>query len=144
MNGRVLSLAVVLGLSSIAVGSSHAAPNTELEAWDGDEDVELFSAVLTARTCAEALMEHGDMRSVSTCSPLEAAINGYALFDPMEDEVYLIEAGSIRQFELERGFGGRADLSGLVIGTLDDTPVIRPDEYFITPKPKPGAFKGCL
>jgi len=52
---------------------------------------------------------------------------------------------SIHRFELERAFGGgRIDFVGTVVEAQDGIGVVSLSEYLINPRPKPGAFKGCL
>ncbi len=42
--------------------------------------------------------------------------------------------------------GGSVDITGKVksIDKKDKVPLVEVTEYRVTPKPKPGAFKGCL
>jgi len=145
-----LNLAVV-GSSAhagSATSTAQSAAQTTQEGvllpWDGEEEVELYSAVLTAASCAVALAEGADPSLVTFCSPADAVTGRFALFDPAEQQVYLLQLGSIYRFQLEQGFGGSMDIFGMVVGVRDGLPVIKPEEYSITPKPKPGAFKGCL
>ena len=133
--------AAVAGLSAPHTFSAETGP---LGAWDGEEEVDLYSAVVTARSCAERMMETGDLTIKSSCSPIEGAKTGFAIYDAVEEQVFLIDPAAIHMFELEHGFGGSIDIYGEVKGTLAGLPVITPEEYSITPKPKPGAFKGCL
>lgn len=118
-----------------------------MEDWDGDEDdaeVELYSTVITAIDCARRMEEEEDPAELTKCSPLDAARSGFAIYDPAEEELYLLDPESFHQFELEHGFAGSMDISGSIVGTRGDLPVLKPDDYSITPKPPPGAFKGCL
>ncbi|MCA9545652.1 MAG: hypothetical protein KC613_14705 [Myxococcales bacterium] len=119
----------------------------KLEKWDGDADeaeVELYSTVITAVACAKQLAEESDPDILKRCSPLDAARSGFAIYDPAEQELYLLDPKSFHQFELERGFGGSMDITGKIIGARDELPVLKSEDYTITPKPPPGAFKGCL
>ncbi len=131
-------------VSTLTLPHTYEPPTGPLGDWDGDAYVEMYSAVITARSCAQEMMDTGDLTLAARCSPIEGARTGFAIFDPVEAQVYLIEASAIAMFELEHGFGGSIDLSGDVKGTLDGIPVVQPEDYTISPKPKPGAFKGCL
>jgi hypothetical protein len=139
-------IAVVLSGAVANLSMPHVAkaPSGPMGAWDGESEVDIYSAVITARSCAEKMMDTGDLTIHSSCSPLESARTGFAIYDPMEEQVYLLDASVLHTFELEHGFGGSMDVYGQVKGTLDGLPVITPEDYTISPKPKPGAFKGCL
>ncbi|MCB9737891.1 MAG: hypothetical protein H6747_01410 [Deltaproteobacteria bacterium] len=115
-----------------------------LQEADEEEEVELYSAQLTAYPCAVRAAKEGTAVIGPECSPMEAVTHGFALLDPQEKKVFLVKEGSVYRFELEHGFGGRVDISGNVVGTRGGVPVIAPESYTITPKPKAGAFKGCL
>ena len=116
-----------------------------MKPWEGDDDeVELFSAAVTAVPCARDVAKTGNLSELSLCSPRLAATRGIALVDPQEKGLYLIDPKSIYAYELEQGFKGAMDISGTIIGQRGGIPVIKPEEYTIRPKPKAGAFKGCL
>ena len=68
------------------------------------------------------------------------------MFDVTEEAYYYVQASkdSVYYYELLEGYDGSMDASGVVVGEKDGIPVIKLDEYEITPKPKPGFFKGCL
>lgn len=141
-----LPAAVVATTAAITLTMPHTyePPKGPLGDWDGDDYAEMYSAVITARSCAQEMYDTGDLTLASRCSPIEGARTGFAVFDPVEEQIYLIDHASISMFELEHGFGGSIDLSGDIQGTVDGIPVIVPEDYSISPKPKPGAFKGCL
>ncbi|MCO4760331.1 MAG: hypothetical protein KC502_02430 [Myxococcales bacterium] len=121
------------------------AKDQPLKPFTGDDDeVELFSAAITAVPCAKGAAKTGVMGELSLCSPRLAATRGIALVDPQEKGVYLIDDKSIYAYELEQGFKGAIDISGTIVGLRGGIPVIKPEEYTIRPKPKAGAFKGCL
>ncbi|MEY3015203.1 MAG: hypothetical protein RIT45_3938 [Pseudomonadota bacterium] len=115
-----------------------------LEDYEGEEEVELYSAQLTAYPCAVRAAREGSAVIGPECSPMDTLTHGFALLDPAEKKVFLVKAESIYRFELEHGFGGRVDISGTIVGTRGGVPVIAPESYTITPKAKAGAFKGCL
>jgi len=131
----MLLLAVVLVANTAVIAE---------EEDDEDNEVELYSAVITAKSCAEKAEETGNFELLASCPPVEAAKSGYVVFDVSEGEYYYIKLGKIFQYELDEGFGGSMDITGVVVGEKDGIPVIEPEEYSITPKPKPGFFKGCL
>lgn len=109
-----------------------------------EQEVELYSATITALSCALQVKESGRLGDLSICPPAEAIKSGYVAFDVSEQEIYLFSNKSIFQFQLEMGFGGSIDLDGVVTNTEAGFPVLQLKEFTITPKPKPGAFKGCL
>jgi hypothetical protein len=130
----------------ILIAVIFAANTAVIAAEDEDEDneVELYSAVITAKSCAEKAEETGNFEILASCPPVEAAKTGYVIFDVSEGEYYYVKLGKIYQYELDEGFGGSIDITGVIVGEKDGIPVIEPEEYTITPKPKPGFFKGCL
>ena len=136
-------LAIGVAIAATSVSTLPPAPGP-LVRWDGEEEVDLYSAVIPATSCAHRIADTGDLGVISACSPMEAARSGFAIYDPVEGQVYTIDSSAIYQFELEHGVGGSIDIYGLVKGARDGTPVIQPEEYSISPKPKPDAFKGCL
>ena len=108
------------------------------------EDVDLSSAVITAKSCAEKAKETGSFELLSSCPPAEAAKTGYVIYDVTENTFYAIAPKNVYYFELDEGFGGSIDASGKVVGKEGDIPVLEIKEYKISPKPKAGFFKGCL
>ncbi|MEN9799399.1 MAG: hypothetical protein RL653_3095 [Pseudomonadota bacterium] len=132
MKRACLSVLVVLSTAAFA-----AEP--------GDE-VELSSAPVTAASCAQKAIETGKLSLLNEC-PLDQAKTGLVVFDVAERAFYKLDPKSIRTSELERAFGGGSlDVTGKVVrlDTRDKVPVVEVTESRITPKPKAGAFKGCL
>lgn len=111
---------------------------------DVGEEVELSSAVITAKSCAEKAKETGSFELLSSCPPVEAEKTGYVIYDVTENTFYAIAPKNIYYFELDHGFGGNIDLTGKIVGKEGDLPVIEAQQYKISPKPKAGFFKGCL
>lgn len=111
---------------------------------DVGEEVELSSAVITAKSCAEKAKETGSFELLSSCPPVEAEKTGYVIYDVTENTFYAIAPKNIYYFELDHGFGGNIDVSGKIIGKEGELPVIEAQQYKISPKPKAGFFKGCL
>ena len=115
------------------------------EAMEDEEEVEIYSGVITAKSCAEKAQETGEFEILANCPPIEAAKSGYVIYDVTENEFYVPKLGKIYLYELDEGFGGSIDITGVIVGkTKDGISIIDPEEYEITPKPKPGFFKGCL
>lgn len=113
---------------------------------DPGEEVELSSAPVTALSCAQKAIETGKLDLLTSC-PLEETLKGLVVFDVAEMTFYKLEKKSIRTSELERAFGGGSiDVTGTVkrVDAKDKVAVVEVTEFRITPKPKPGAFKGCL
>ena len=118
-----------------------------LSEWEGDEDeseIEIYSAVITAASCAQKMAEEEDQTILEACGPMDAAQSGFALFDPAEGELYLLDPGSFYQYELEAGFQGSMDITAAIVGQRGALAVLKPEDYTITNKPAAGAFKGCL
>ncbi|WP_028950535.1 hypothetical protein [Sulfurihydrogenibium subterraneum] len=111
---------------------------------DVGEDVELSSAVITAKSCAEKAKETGSFELLSSCPPVEAEKSGYVIYDVTENTFYAIEPKNVYYFELDEGFGGSIDAKGKIVKKEGDLPVLEVQEYKISPKPKAGFFKGCL
>lgn len=108
------------------------------------EEIELSSAVITAKSCAEKARETGSFELLSSCPPVEAEKTGYVIYDVTENTFYGIAPKNIYYFELDHGFGGNIDISGKIVGKEGELQVIEAKEYKISPKPKAGFFKGCL
>lgn len=121
-----------------------ALAGPRLEPWTGETDVELFSAVITAGSCAVRMADEGNLGIVWTCPPVETYHSFFGLYEPVEGLAYYVDEGTIPTYELEAGFAGAIDLTGRVIGARGGVPVVVVDSYTIRPRPKPGAFKGCL
>jgi hypothetical protein len=116
-----------------------------LAAEPGDE-VELSSAPVTAASCAQKALETGKLSLLSAC-PLDQAKTGLVVFDVAERTFYKLDPKSIRTSDLERAYGGGSlDVTGKVVrvDARDNVPVVEVSESRVTPKPKAGAFKGCL
>lgn len=148
----VLSLAFILSSVSVPVNSPVYAEET---ADDEDNEVEFISAVITALSCAKEAEESGEFEVLASCPP-HKAFEGIkdiydnppqiVVFDVTEGEYYYVKPSkdSIYYSDLLEGFGGSIDGIGMIIGEKDGIPVVKLDEFEITPKPKPGFFKGCL
>ncbi len=126
-----------IALASFVGGLSFAGENV-------GEDVDLSSAIITAKSCAEKAKETGSFELLSSCPPAEAAKTGYVIYDVTENNFYAVAPKNVYFFELDEGFGGSIDASGKIVGKEGDLSVLEVKEYKITPKPKAGFFKGCL
>jgi len=153
LKNRFFSLLSIALLGTFLVLS----PNTVLAEEEDEEDneVELTSAVITAEVCAKEYLETGDADTLNKCAPHQAfegvkdIYNGnpkIVVVDITEGEVYKVKVGkdTIYYYELLEGFGGSLDGEGEIVAKDGETPVVKFSEYEITPKPKPGFFKGCL
>ena len=133
------------------------APNTVLADEDDEEDneIDLTSAVITAESCAKEYEETGNSDVLTSCPPHKAFEGVKDIYDGnpkivvvdvTEGEVYKVKVGkdTVYYYELLEGFGGSLDGEGEIVGKDGDIPVVKFSEYEITPKPKPGFFKGCL
>jgi len=147
-----LSLSVILGTT---VGHVQPVYAEEEVADEEENEVEFTSATITALACAKEAEETGDIEGLISCPPhkawegVEDIYTGepkIVVFDVTEEAYYYVQASkdSVYYYELLEGYDGSMDASGVVVGEKDGIPVIKLDEYEITPKPKPGFFKGCL
>ena len=111
---------------------------------DVGEEVEVTSGAITALSCAMEAQTTGKLDSLSNCS-MRDTVAGLVVYDIAMKDIYLLAPQAIHRFELERAFGGgRIDFLGTVIQEKDGIGVVSVTEYTINPRPKPGAFKGCL
>ena len=135
MRTSILTAGLSLGLLLLAQ-PSHAA--------DVGEEVEVNSGAITALSCAMAAKTKGTTDPISSCSMADT-LTGFAVFDMAMKEIYVLAPNKVHSFELERAFGGgRIDLVGTVVTNRDGIAELNVTEYTINPRPKPGAFKGCL
>jgi hypothetical protein len=110
------------------------------------EEIDVTSGVVTGLDCALAARETGDLRLLSSCPPAQAT-KGLVVFDVAEERIYRISPKKVFRWQLERAFGGGSiDFTGETVKVDPKTEVATVDvaEFSITPRPKPGAFKGCL
>lgn len=129
---RFVTLALVAALPALAV--------------DPGEEVELSSATVTAVSCAQKAAETGKLDLLTSC-PMEETQKGLVVFDVADMQIYRLAPKKVRLADLERAFGGGSiDITGVVktVDKKDGIPVVEVSEFRVTPKPKPGAFKGCL
>lgn len=115
-------------------------------ATDVGEEVELSSAPVTARSCAQKAIDTGNLELLTSC-PLNETLTGLVVFDVAEMAYYRLDPKSIRTSDLERAFGGGSlDVTGEVktLEGKEKVPVVSVSEFRVTDKPKAGAFKGCL
>ncbi len=110
------------------------------------EEVELSSAPVTGLSCAKKAIETGKLELLNSC-PLEEAPKGLVVFDVAEMQYYQLDPKTIRTSALERAYGGGSiDVTGKVkaVDKKSGLATVTVTEFRITPKPKAGAFKGCL
>lgn len=128
---------LILGSIMLALTAAASEPG---------EEVELSSAPVTALSCAQKVVQTGKLDLLTSC-PLEETAKGLVVFDVAEKQIYRLSSKSIRTSELERAYGGGSiDITGVVksVDKKDGIPLVEVKEFRVTPKPKPGAFKGCL
>ncbi|MDQ7055863.1 MAG: hypothetical protein Q9M89_05080 [Persephonella sp.] len=150
----VLSSGFALYSPAVLVHSVYAQEEIAEED-EEDNEVEFTSAVITALSCAKEAEESGEFDVLASCPPhkaFEGVKDIYdnppqiVVFDVTEEEYFYVQPSkdSIYYSDLLEGFGGSIDGTGMVIGEKDGIPVVKLEEFEITPKPKPGFFKGCL
>ena len=122
---------------------------------DEDEEIDLTSAVITALSCAKEAEEKGEFDVLASCPP-HAAWEGVkdiyegtpkiVIFDVTEGEYYAVKPtkDGVYWSDLLEGFGGSIDGTAVPVGKEGEVTVVKFTEFEITPKPKPGFFKGCL
>jgi len=128
------ALAALALLSAAAAGAARA------------EEVEVTAGVVTGLDCALAARAKGDLTLLSSCPPV-ATRKGLVVFDVAEKRIYRLSAEKVFRWQLERAFGGGSiDFSGETVKVDRKTEVttVKVAEFSITPRPKAGAFKGCL
>ncbi len=150
----ILSLAFLLstvGYTSYVYAEEQATVEEEEE----EEELEFTSAVITAVSCAKEAEEKGTFDVLSSCPP-HAAWEGVkdiydenpkiVIFDVTEGEYFYVKPtkDGVYWSDLLEGFGGSIDGTAVPVGKKGDIVVIKFTEFEITPKPKPGFFKGCL
>lgn len=126
----------------VAALPAHAEPEAVVDV--GDE-IEVMSGAVTALSCAIRARDEGKLDLLTGC-PLSEATKEIVVFDVAEEQIYRISSKAVFRYELEKAFGGGSiDLSG-VVKKIDKGAVatIDVEEYTVNPKPKAGAFKGCL
>jgi hypothetical protein len=110
------------------------------------EEIEVTAGVVTGLDCALAARAKGDLRLLSSCPPGEAA-KGLVVYDVAEKRIYRISPKKVFRWQLERAFGGGSiDFTGetVKVDPKSEVATVEVAEFSITPRPKPGAFKGCL
>jgi hypothetical protein len=104
------------------------------------------AGVVTGLDCALAARAKGDLKLLTSCSPAETW-KGLVVFDVAEKRIYRLEPKKVARWQLERAFGGGSiDFTGTTVKVEPKTEIatVTVTEFSITPRPKPGAFKGCL
>lgn len=108
------------------------------------DEVEITAGAVTALSCALEAKLGGDLARLTSCPPSEA-LGEIVVYDVAEGEIYRISRKAVFRYELEKAFGGGSiDLRGVVTKVDGTAATVDVAEYSITPKPKPGSFKGCL
>ncbi|RUM50510.1 MAG: hypothetical protein DSY47_01470 [Hydrogenothermus sp.] len=136
---------------------ANVSPAIAEEEDEEDNEIEFTSAVITAESCAKEAMESGEFDVLNSCPPhklfegvpadkIYTAPPKVVIFDVTEGEYYYIKptAEGVTYSALLEGFGGTIDGEGEIIGQKGEVSVVQLEEAEITPKPKPGFFKGCL
>ncbi len=109
-----------------------------------EDEVEVTSGAVTGLACAIETKRTGDLARLTSCPPAEAT-KEIVVYDVAEGEIYRISAKAVYRYELEQAFsGGSIDFEGVVTGVDDTAATVDVTKYTITPRPKPGSFKGCL
>jgi len=128
---------------ALALGALAAA--AVARAGPGDE-VEVTAGVVTGLSCALDARAKGNLALLNACPPTEAG-KGMVVFDVAEKRIYRLSSKKVFLYQLESAFGGGSiDFTGTEVRVDPRTEVatVDVDEYSVSPKPKAGAFKGCL
>ncbi len=152
-----MSLKKLLIMFLVGMFITAYAPNALAEEEeDDDNEVDLTSAVITALPCAKEAEEKGEFDVLYSCAPhqmfegipadkIYTAAPNIVVFDVTEGEFYYVKPNeNLTYSDLLEGFGGSLDGSGVIIGKKDGIPVVKFEDAQVSPKPKPGFFKGCL
>lgn len=108
------------------------------------DEVEITAGAVTALSCAIQAKLTGDLGRLTSCPPSEAR-GEIVVYDVAEGEIYRISSKAVYRYELEKAFsGGSIDFTGVVTKVDATAATVDVSEYSVTPKPKPGSFKGCL
>jgi hypothetical protein len=113
---------------------------------DAGDEVDVTAGVVTGLRCAIEARDTGDLTRLSSCPPAEA-VKGMVVYDVAERRIYEISRKKVLRWQLESAYGGGSiDFTGTEVKVDPKTEVATVDveEYSVTKKPKPGAFKGCL
>ncbi len=132
-----------LSASGLVLALASSTPAWALEI---GEEVDISAASITALPCALLAKESGDLTVLGSCPTFEVA-RGIVAFDVAEQQIYRIAPKRVHRYQLEKAFGGGSmDFVGKVVAIDPATGIatVEVEEFSITPKPKPGAFKGCL
>jgi hypothetical protein len=93
-----------------------------------------------------AAREKGNLALLNACPPVEAG-KGMVVFDVAERRIYRLSPRKVLVYQLESAFGGGSiDFTGteVKVDPKNGVALVDVDEYTVSPKPKAGAFKGCL
>jgi hypothetical protein len=134
MTRRHAALVLVCALASASARTARA------------EEIEVTAGVVTGVDCALAARAKGDLKLLTSCAPVEAT-KGLVVFDVAEKRIYRLAPAKVSRWQLERAFGGGSiDFTGTTVKVDRKTEIatVTVTEFSITPRPKPGAFKGCL
>jgi hypothetical protein len=134
MTRRHAALVLVSALASASARTARA------------EEIEVTAGVVTGVDCALAARAKGDLKLLTSCAPVEAT-KGLVVFDVAEKRIYRLAPAKVSRWQLERAFGGGSiDFTGTTVKVDRKTEIatVTVTEFSITPRPKPGAFKGCL
>ena len=110
------------------------------------EEVDVTAGAVVALSCALVARDQAKLGALTGCDFAEAQ-RGIVVYDVAEQQVYRLTGKRVARWQLESAFGGGSvDFTGKVKATDAKTGIVVVDveELTVTPKPKPGAFKGCL
>jgi len=130
-------------LTTCAVAA--ALPGGGARAAPGDE-VEVTAGVVTGLSCAMTAREKGNLAVLNACPPAEAG-KGMVVFDVAEKRIYRLSPKKVFLYQLESAYGGGSiDFTGkeVKVDPRTDVALVDVEEFSVSPKPKAGAFKGCL
>lgn len=136
-----MKLAAALVTASLVAAASAGPARAD----PGDE-VDVTAGVVTGLSCALAAREKGNLKLLNACPPAEAG-KGMVVFDVAEQRIYRLSSKKVFLYQLEGAFGGGSiDFTGTEVRVDPKTEVALVDveDFSVSPKPKPGAFKGCL
>lgn len=148
MRARTTSVALLVAMTVAGARPAAAGPRAKapepVASVEVGEEVDVTAGAVTALSCALLARDHNKLEAITGC-PLAEASKEIVVYDVADKQIYRVSKKAVFRYELEKAFGGGSlDFSGVVKSVQKGIATVDVEEYSVTPKPKPGAFKGCL
>lgn len=135
---------MIVVVAVFLLAAAPAVPHADLPR-PGDE-VDVTAGAVTALSCAQTVRDQGKLDALSACNYAEAK-KEIVVYDVAEKQIYRLTGKLVHRWQLEGAFGGGSiDFVGKVkkADAKAGVVAVEVEELSVTPKPKAGAFKGCL